>query len=213
MSHCYSLTASDDALRRLFQFDDPPLPFSARRAIEPGDDVPTVIREDGRRRAVMMRWGLIPSWPHEHGKTRTRRCLVPADAFYLWRKLRDGQWQLYRVSLHDGLFAFAGHWELWIGPDGETRACTILTTESDAILKPLHERMPAIIAPENYNAWLDPGTEEGRIVALAARAYPAGRVRIERTHRHPDPSEPAEAREPSRPSPGRPLQPPDMSTI
>jgi len=132
------------------------------------------------RSAAMYRWGLIPFWAKDasignklinarsetiaekpsfkHALAR-RRCLIPADGFYEWKKSPGGKTPMY-IRYRDGrLFAFAGLWERWT-PEGEppVETCTILTVEPNGLLAPIHNRMPAILEPGDEAAWLDPDT-------------------------------------------------------
>ena len=144
------------------------------------------------RHLVLLRWGLIPSWakdpaigarminaraetlaekPAFRTAFKTRRCLVLADGFFEWQKQAAGPKQPYRIARRDGApFAFAGLWERWRDPaDGRTvETCTIVTTDANALLRPIHHRMPVILAPEAYGPWLDPGSEVDRLQALLA---------------------------------------------
>lgn len=144
------------------------------------------------RHLVLLRWGLIPSWakdpaigagminaraetlaekPAFRTAFRKRRCLVLADGFYEWQKRGSGPKQPYRIARSDGApFAFAGLWERWRDPaDGRSvETCTIVTTDANALLRPIHHRMPVILAPEAYGPWLDPATEADRLQALLA---------------------------------------------
>ena len=90
---------------------------------------------------------------------RKRRALVPADGFYEWQKREGGgPKQPLLIRRRDTEpFAFAGLWEHWRGPEGEVETCTILTTEANAVLGPIHDRMPVILDPASYDRWLDPG--------------------------------------------------------
>jgi putative SOS response-associated peptidase YedK len=143
-------------------------------------------KDGGGRELALVRWGLIPAWAKEasiggrlinarsetvaekpafRSAFRKRRCLVPADGFYEWRKREGGgPKQPMLVRRRDGApFAFAGLWEHWRGPEGEVQTCTILTTEANAVLAPIHDRMPVILDPAAYDRWLDParpGAEE-----------------------------------------------------
>lgn len=138
----------------------------ARYNVAPATDQLVILCEAGRRVARWHRWGLIPSWakdkaigyktinargesvaakPAFRAALRQRRCLVPATGFYEW-KVEDGGKQPYLVRLRSGeLFAFAGLWENWTGPEGEVRSFTIITTEPNALMARIHDRMPAII--------------------------------------------------------------------
>lgn len=135
------------------------------------------LRRDGRRELVLLHWGLIPSWakdpaignrminarsetvgekPAFRNALRRRRCLIPADGFYEWQKQARGPKQPFDITRTDGApFAFAGLWEHWQGPNGEEiESCAILTTEANSLMRPIHNRMPVILFPEDYAAWL-----------------------------------------------------------
>lgn len=164
--------------------------------IAPGQTIPAV-RETGQgRELALLKWGLIPSWAKEagigmklinaRGETladkpafrsayRQRRCLIPADAFYEWKAVA-GRKQPYCIRLADeGPFGMAGLWERWKDPSGQiVESCTIVTVEANALVARLHDRMPLIMAPEDYDAWL---TAESKalpppVPAEAMRAYP-----------------------------------------
>ena len=109
----------------------------------------------------------MPEWPGAEAFKR-RRCLVVADGFYEWHKREEGPKQPYYITLKGGEpMAFAGLWERWADPESnETiESCTIIVTEANQLLQPIHDRMPVIIAPENFDAWLD--TSGGSEIALA----------------------------------------------
>lgn len=153
--------------------------LSPRFNIAPSQPV-AVVRAGGRaaRECALLRWGLVPSWsrdpkmgarlinarsetaadkPAFRAAMRRRRCLVPADGFYEWQAT-DGAKQPYFVHLQGhALFAIAGLWEHWQDSDGsELETCTLLTTAPNALMAPIHNRMPVIVAPEHYELWLDP---------------------------------------------------------
>ena len=174
----YSLTSPPEAIRRLFGFaGQPNLP--ARYNIAPTQTVPVVRAGggDGKPELAMMRWGLVPSWSRDINRgpplinarietvlvkpafreaVRARRCLVPADGFYEWADRAGGR-QPYHVSLRRrGLFAFAGIWARWQDKTGEVLdSMAILTTASNPVLAPVHDRMPVIVAPKDFAMWLD----------------------------------------------------------
>jgi putative SOS response-associated peptidase YedK len=190
----YLLKAPADALRRAFGFVEQPN-LMPRYNIAPTQDV-AVIRErrepKGERTLQLLRWGLIPSWaedmkggaklinaraegiserPSFREAFQRRRCLVPADGFYEWRtegKLK----QPYLIQRRDRApFAFAGLWERWVPRTQPPEPAyidsfTIVTTEANALLRPLHARMPVILAPEDYARWFDRGTSEAELKAL-----------------------------------------------
>jgi putative SOS response-associated peptidase YedK len=187
----YSLTSPTEAVRRMFDFPEQPN-LAVRVNIAPSQDVAAVrLGADGAsaRHFAWLRWGLIPSWAKEPGignrminaraetiaekpafraAFRRRRCLIPADGFYEWKTER-GRKQPYRIALEGGApFAFAGLWERWegAGEAGAVESCTIVTTEANARLKAIHHRMPVILAPGAYEAWLDPATPGAEAQAL-----------------------------------------------
>jgi putative SOS response-associated peptidase YedK len=172
--------------------------FEPRYNIAPTQDVLTVRvdAESREREAVMLRWGLVPSWAKElqsgppminaraesvaekptfRTALRRRRCLIPADGFYEWQKLpggaKSGKKQPYYIHRGDGQpFAFAGLWETWKAKEPlVVESCTIITTSANRVLAPLHDRMPVILAEGDYALWLDPSVSEpGDIVHLLA---------------------------------------------
>jgi len=132
---------------------------------------------DRAREILRLRWGLIPPWakdpsignrlinaraetaaekPSFRSAFRHRRCLVPANGFFEWRKVDRGKQPFY-IRMRDGRpFAFAGLWERWVPSGGEAvETCTILTTGANDLLKPIHDRMPVIVPAGMYDAWLD----------------------------------------------------------
>jgi putative SOS response-associated peptidase YedK len=190
----YSLTTPVEALRRVFGFPEQPN-LAPGYNIAPTQQVAALrLGEEGERHFVRLRWGLVPAWakdlsigarminaraesaadkPAFRAAFRSRRCLVLADGFYEWQKRDEGPKQPYRVTLKDGCpFGFAGLWERWTDKGaGETvETCTILTTEANALLAPIHHRMPVIVAPEDADAWLDAARPPEAAQALLAPA-------------------------------------------
>lgn len=162
-------------------FDDSYLAPSFNVAPQSLQPVVRLESESGQRELTIMRWGLIPFWSKDakiaystiNAKAETittspvfreamkrRRCLVPADFFYEWRKLDAKKKQPYAIAMQDGsMFAFAGLWERWKDrSDGrELESFTIITTDPNELMQPLHDRMPVIVKPSDYSRWLDPG--------------------------------------------------------
>lgn len=129
----------------------------------------------------LLHWGLIPSWskdpeigsrminaraetlhekPSFRAAFRRRRCLIPADGFYEWQRLERKKQPYYFCRNDHQPFAFAGLWEHWESADGEIESCTIVTTAANDLLKSIHDRMPVILQPEDYDLWLDPQVQE-----------------------------------------------------
>jgi putative SOS response-associated peptidase YedK len=157
--------------------------WSPRYNISLTQPVP-VIRQNPKepvRELSLMKWGLIPSWtpkpsvaasminarsetvatkPAFRDAMKSRRCLIPAGGFYEW--MRTGKTkQPYCFEVNEGkLFAFAGIWDRWKDPSGEwVKSCSILTTTPNAVTAAVHDGMPVILDPENYDLWLDPGMQ------------------------------------------------------
>ena len=178
--------------------DVPELP--PRFNIAPTQAVAVVRPSAEGRRLDMLRWGLIPAWvkdfkqaptlvnarvdtllekPSFRAAFRSRRCLIPADGFYEWKTIGAKKQPMY-FSLNDGApFALAGLWERWEGPDGTViESCTTLTTEPNAVVAEIHDRMPVILPPEAYALWLDPKiTEPQRLMPLLG-SYPSEVMRV-----------------------------------
>ena len=158
------------------------------------------VAADGHRELVHVRWGLVPRWakdpsigarlinargetladkPSFHMPYRRHRCLLPADGFYEWQPAAarstgsdDKRKQPMHIGMSDGsLFGLAGLFERWLGEDGTLLdSCAIVTTEANSLLAPVHDRMPVIIAPDDYARWLDPANAD---VADLIAPYPS----------------------------------------
>jgi putative SOS response-associated peptidase YedK len=176
----YSITTPVEALARLFRFGGPLPNLPPRYNVAPTQQVPIVrtAPANGERELLQVRWGLIPFWAKDakigyslinaraegvdtkplfrEAFKRGRRCLILADGYYEWEKKGTPK-QPWRYTLKDGgPFAFAGLWERWEkAPDGvPVESCTIITTEANALAAKLHDRMPVILAPDDFPAWL-----------------------------------------------------------
>lgn len=174
-----------------------PTIFEPRYNIAPTQLIPAVLESDGERIIERLRWGLIPSWakdesignklinaraetlaekPSFRNAFRSHRCIIPASGFYEWAKKGTGAKQPYYFYLKDkDVFGFAGLYEEWTNKEtGELlETCTIITTEANEVLEPVHDRMPVILKAENYDQWLDPKeTDTGRLEKLLV-PYPA----------------------------------------
>jgi putative SOS response-associated peptidase YedK len=111
-----------------------------------------------------------PEKPYFRRTFRERRCLIPADGFYEWKRENGAKQPCYFHMQEGRPFAFAGLWEGW-NKDGKMRSCTILTTQADDLVGGIHERMPMILPHDHYHAWLDPESERDQVAALLA-PYP-----------------------------------------
>ena len=98
--------------------------------------------------------------PYFRDAFRRRRCLVPANGYYEWRAAPGGKQPFFICMARADLFSFAGLWSSWQGPDGPVESCAIITTTAKEELLDIHDRMPAIIAPDDYDAWLAAGDRD-----------------------------------------------------
>lgn len=185
----YALHSNPEVIALQFGLDTPP-EFKASYNIPPSSEILVVGRNrEGRRTAGNFRWGLIPNWAKDpaignklanaRGETvadkpafrkafRTGRCLVPANGFYEWQTVSGRKNPWYVKPKGDALFGLAGIADRWIGPDGPVQTVSLITTSPNALMATIHDRMPVIIEPADYGAWLDIGSDPGSLL----RSYP-----------------------------------------
>lgn len=180
----YTLTSKGDEVALLFDLSElPPLPPRYNLAPTQEAAVVRVLGAGAPRHLDFLRWGLIPYWAEDRSignrminarsesvadkpayrwSFRKQRCLIPADGFYEWKK--EGKLkQPFHIHRKDRQpFAFAGLWARWKPKDGgdPLDTFTILTTESNATIRPLHDRMPVILPRDQFDLWLDPTVED-----------------------------------------------------
>ncbi len=176
----FSLTEEVLNLQRAFEFyyADEERP---RYNIAPGQQILTVIEQEGARIGKSMKWGLVPSWakdlktgykminarsegietkPSFKVPFKKQRCLILADGFYEWKRINEGK-QPYRFVMKSGLpFAFAGLWDVWDKGEEPLVTCTILTTAPNKVTEKVHDRMPVILNEEDYDFWLNSSVSE-----------------------------------------------------
>jgi putative SOS response-associated peptidase YedK len=180
-------------------------------------------RQKSRRELRMVKWGLIPFWaqdaragarlinarsesaaekPAFRTAFKRRRCLIPADGFYHWKKTEGSKGPYFVGLANQEVFAFAGLWDWWKGPEGEiVESCTILTTDANELLRPMHERMPVILSLEDYDLWLDPEVSNPELLKPLLKPYPSDKMIVYRvgekvnkaTYEAPDCIEPLKA--------------------
>lgn len=188
----YFASQSPEIYRRFYGYAEQPN-FPARYNIAPTQPVPVVLQENGRRRFRLVRWGLWPSWlkdpkgfplvinarvetiqekPTFRGALRHRRCVFLADGFYEWRREGTGKAAIktpFMIRRADGApMVLAGLWENWLGADGsEIDTAAIVTTGANGTMAAVHDRMPAILSPDQVEPWLDTrGIEPAAATAL-----------------------------------------------
>ena len=179
-----------------FGLPEPP-DITPRYNIAPTQDIVAIRREaGGMRRAGLLRWGLVPSFAEDpavgnrmiNARAETvaskpafrepfqkRRCLVPADGFYEWRRV-GGARDPYLLKMRDGrTFAFASVWDRWGRDAARIESCAILTTAANELVTPIHDRMPVILDRSDYDLWLDPDAREEDLHGIL-RPFPAAEM-------------------------------------
>lgn len=174
----YTLTVTLEELMLRYWIEEARFPFhQPKYNVAPGQQVFAVIHDGTKRRLGQLKWGLVPPWaddpkigfkminaraetaaakPAFAEPIRRKRCLIPADGFYEWKKQGNGK-QPMRIALRDrAVFSFAGLYEIWEAPDGSRiSSCTILTTGPNSLMSPIHDRMPVILDPADEPLWLE----------------------------------------------------------
>jgi len=153
-----------------------PLGLKPRYNIAPSQQIPIIRATETDREMVLAKWGLVPHWSKEPKSKystinariesvaekpayrtpfKRRRCLIPADGYYEW-KLVNGHKIPHHIRMRDGeVFALAGLWDRWEGEGESLESCSVIVMPANEVMKSLHERMPALIAPAHYDLWLD----------------------------------------------------------
>jgi len=192
----FTLTVDPADLQEAFADYSFPSKFAARYNIAPSQPV-MAIPNDGQRKADFLVWGLIPTWakdpaigsrlinaraetlaekPSFRGSLKYKRCLILADGFYEWKSEPGKKTKVpHFIQMKDGKpFAFAGLWDLWQSPEGsQVKSCTIVTTEPNELVSSIHNRMPVILDPSHYKAWLDPEPQKPEAVLPFLKPFPA----------------------------------------
>lgn len=195
----FTLTINPAELKDAFGDFIFPDRFMPRFNIAPSQPI-LAIPNDGKNKADFFLWGLIPSWskdpsianklinargetiaekPSFRGGFKYKRCLILTDGFYEWKAAEGVKTKTpYFIHMKDRQpFAFAGIWDEWHSPDGNTlRTCTIITTEPNELMSTLHNRMPVILDKQDYAAWLDAAPQTPEKLLPFIRPFPADRM-------------------------------------
>ncbi|MGD8576423.1 MAG: SOS response-associated peptidase [Thiohalophilus sp.] len=156
----------------------PRLALAPHYNLAPGLDLAACrLDNEGQRELVALHWGLVPHWskgpdsrysminaradtveqkPAYREPFRHKRCLIPADGFYEWHRTEQGKQPYYFRLQQETPLAFAGLWDHWQGEDRSINSATIIVTEANDLMRPVHDRMPVILPPETWEQWLDP---------------------------------------------------------
>jgi putative SOS response-associated peptidase YedK len=179
----YTLAGTEAALIEAFDVPTLTFDFAPSYNVAPGQSAVVVATDLKGRRAGQLRWGLVPGWMDDPGggfinaraesvatkpsfreAFERRRCLVPADGFYEWKRQAGAKIPHWFHPADEALLAFAGIWESWVRPGAEPRhTFAILTTDANEDVRDVHERMPVVVASADHAAWLDSDTSQERL--------------------------------------------------
>ena len=164
-----------------FKIDESLVDIDPNYNVAPSQEIPVIIRQDGKNILDGYHWGLVPFWakdkkignrlinarletvaekPAFRAAFKKRRCLIPANGFYEWKKEDGGKQPYFITTKPDKPFAFAGLWEIWDKEDAPYKSNLIITTEASESIQPLHSHMPVILKPDFYEKWLDQNLED-----------------------------------------------------
>lgn len=203
----YTQRATPEAIAKQFHLKKPLPLFKPNYNVAPSEQVLAIRREpeSGEREGVLLRWGLIPVWakdtkignhcinakcetvavkPAFRSALKKRRCLIVADGFYEWKELGGRKQPMWIGRKDNTPFAFAGLWEYWKAEAAEAiESCTVITTEPNALMSQIHNRMPVILPAAAYDSWLDPASPETALKELLTApvkeelySYPVSRM-------------------------------------
>ena len=196
----FARTTNEDKLQARFWFDDPQgTLLKPRYNIAPTQMHPVVVVESDRRVLKLMKWGLVPFWSKDatigykminarsegienknsfKNPLRKRRCLVLADGFYEWKKDK-GAGVPYFIRLKSGEpFAFAGLWDRWDKGEEPLQTFTIITTDNNELIRPIHNRMPVILHQKDEAVWLDPELRDPEKLLTLLKPYPSDEMEM-----------------------------------
>ena len=173
----FTLQTPESKIREAFNLPiGDKLGLSPRYNIAPSQDIPIIRGTENGPELAMAHWGLVPHWSKEpttkystinarietvaekptyRTSFKSRRCLIPADGFYEWKVINGHKIPYYIHMQKGGVFAFAGIWDRWEAEGKTLDSFSIIVMPANEVMKPIHERMPAIIAPSHYDLWLD----------------------------------------------------------
>ncbi len=199
MCRRYAITSAPEAIRALFGYPETP-DLPPRYNVAPTQPIPIVRLAERGRQFALMRWGLIPGWVKDprsfsllvmaRGKSindkpafraamRYRRCLIPADGSYEWKREGQRSEPHYARLNAGGPMALAGVWETWSGPNGEeVDTVAVVTTRANRTVAAIHDRMPVIVPPDAFDFWLDCRKVDAQTAAALIAPAPEGLLEL-----------------------------------
>lgn len=198
----FTLNATPEIIAKTFNLQEIP-DIELRYNIAPSQPIAVVRQLEVSYKLDLLKWGLIPGWSKEDGHPminarsetvhekpafkhaiKYNRCIIPATGFYEWQLLDDHKQPYYIRLLNSGIMAFAGLWEKSKTEDGsEIETCCILTTSSNEVIRPIHDRMPVVLQPEDYGLWMNRKMHDTAELNRLYQPYPAEMMV---THKVPD---------------------------
>jgi len=190
----FELHSAFEIIAKIFGLEGKAFMMPAGYNISPGRDIAIVVNDGGAKKLSTCRWGFVPSWSKElndgykmiNARAETvaekpsfrqafgrHRCIVVADGFYEW-KSEGGRKRPFYIHQRDGKpFGMAGLYNTWTSPEGnQVCTTTIITTEANEAVRPIHDRMPVIMQPSAYDLWLDPAVHEKEKLLPMLKPYP-----------------------------------------
>lgn len=196
----FSLAVETIVIAERFKVPTGTFEWKPRYNMAPTQLCPTIAMLNNQPTLCLMRWGLIPHWSKEgkspfqmiNARAETlrskpsyresffnRRCLVPADGFFEWKKGVSGKVPFRAALKNDQMFAFAGLWDIWQDGQGkQIPSFTIVTTESNSLVAPLHDRMPVILRREDESLWLDSEQHDPAKLETILKPYPTDEMKL-----------------------------------
>lgn len=195
----YTILVSWDELMLRFMLDQAAPPYHRPKYnVAPGQMIMAIVNDGMKNRIGELKWGLVPHWAKDpkignqmlNARSETlldkpayklpferKRCLIPADGFYEWKRSENGK-QPMRITMKDGgLFAMAALYDTWIAPDGtKIGSCSIVTTEPNPLVADIHDRMPVILRKDDEAIWLNRDFRDTRQLSELLKPYPAERM-------------------------------------
>jgi putative SOS response-associated peptidase YedK len=189
----FTLRTRLNLILQQFAIEQAEVDFEPRYNISPTTSVPIVRQVGTMRELVKVKWGLIPSWSKEpkmsystinakseeadkkpafRSAIKSRRCLVVADGYYEWETIKKKKFPHYFQLRDQPVFGFAGLWERWDKSEPAVESCTILTTRANELQGKYHDRMPVILSPNDFSAWLDPENKDPASLHYLYEPYP-----------------------------------------
>jgi putative SOS response-associated peptidase YedK len=189
----FDIHSAIEIITKIFQIDSVTFGIKPSYNVAPGQDV-AIVMNDGKNRLITSKWGFVPSWSKEpktgykmiNARAETvatnksfknafenHLCPVVADGFFEWKK-EGAVKKPYYIHLKSGLpFGFAGLYNVWTSPEGEQiNTCTIITTDANELIAPIHNRMPIIDSPNKYQQWLDPSIHDEKSILAMLKPLP-----------------------------------------